>query len=112
MLQNLPLEVLDQVSLLNNWGQISMSTPQAELCQENGYDGVYQLDEEPMDLQIVLTSEATHIPSRGTPGSIGYDLFAAQTKVIPKKKIERISTDIKIRHGIKRNHCHRRSHRS
>src|SRR5215212_9090854 len=70
---------------------------QAELCQENGYDGVYQLDEEPMDLQIVLTSEVAHILSRGTPGSIGYDLFAAQTKVIPKKKIERISTDIKIR---------------
>src|SRR5215212_9655040 len=69
---------------------------QAELCQENGYDEVYQLDEEPIDLQIVLTSEVAHILSRGTSGSIGYDLFAAQTKVIPKKKTEHISTDIKI----------------
>jgi dUTPase len=49
-------------------------------------ENLYQLTEEPSQLQVVLSSSKAKIPTRGTEGSVGYDLYAIEGITIPKKK--------------------------
>ena len=49
-----------------------------------------------MQINVQKLSENAKIPERATSGSAGYDLFAAQSKVIPARGRDCILTDIKV----------------
>lgn len=49
-----------------------------------------------MELQVKLLTENGRLPTRATPHSAGYDLFAAADAVVPGGGMKKVSTGISI----------------
>ena len=48
-------------------------------------------------MEVVLLSENATLPTRGTPGSVGYDLYSAMDEYLPSNGVRKIATDISIK---------------
>lgn len=47
-------------------------------------------------INVQKLSSNAKIPAKGTSGAAGFDLYAAQSKVIPPRGWERVFLDIKV----------------